>query len=89
MEGAMAKKPDATPNTKSEAETSADAVRAARQAKRDAKAAAAAARAAVIKAAKGRHQDNRKNTFGIAASASKAAAVSRSIISRSRGGRGR
>jgi hypothetical protein len=37
----------------------------------------------------GRQADNRKNAFGIAASASKATAFSRSIISRARGGRGR
>ena len=88
----MAKKPKATPERiqpKSEAEIAADAVRAARQAKREAKAAAAAAKAAVAKPAMGRQADNRKNAFGIAASASKATAFSRSIISRARGGRGR
>ena len=88
----MAKKPKATPERiqpKSEAEIAADAVRAARQAKREAKAAAAAAKAAVAKPAMGRQADNRKNAFGIAASASKATAFSRSIISRSRGGRAR
>jgi hypothetical protein len=37
----------------------------------------------------GRPADVRKNAFGISASASKATAVSRSIISRARGGRGR
>ena len=88
----MANKPKATPERiqpKSEAEIAADAVRAARQAKREAKAAAAAAKAAVAKPAMGRQADNRKNAFGIAASASKATAFSRSIISRARGGRGR
>ena len=88
----MAKKPAATTKEtrpQTEAEMAADAVRAARKAKRDAKAAAAEARAAVKKPAMGRQADNRKNAFGIAASASKATAVSRSIISRARGGRGR
>jgi hypothetical protein len=88
----MAKKPVGTPNEmrpKTEAEIAADAVRAERQAKRAAKAAAAEARAAVKKPAMGRQAHNRKNAFGIAASASKATAVSRSIISRARGGRGR
>ena len=87
----MAKKPKAEPNkmpTKTEAELAADKVRAERKAKREAKAAEAAARAAVTKPGMGRH-DGRKNAFGIQASASKAASVSRSIISRSRGGRGR
>lgn len=87
----MAKKPEATPNatrTPSEAETAADKVRAERQAKRAAKAAAAQAKAAVKKPGTSR-PDNRKNVSGIAASASKATAVSRSIISRARGGRGR
>ena len=88
----MAKKREAKPNetrTQAEAEQAAEAVRAARQAKREAKAAAAAARAAVKKPAMGRQADIRKNSFGIAASASKATAFSRSIISRARGGRGR
>lgn len=87
----MARKAKATPtvaNAAAEAETEADKVRQERQAKRLAKAAAAEARAAVMKAGI-RQADNRKNVFGIAASASKATAVSRSIISRSRGGRGR
>lgn len=88
----MAKKPKGTPDEvgpQAEAETAAEKVRAARQAKREAKAAAAEAKAAVKKPAMGRHGDNRKNAFGIAASASKATAISRSIISRARGGRGR
>ena len=88
----MARKAQATPNAapeKSEAETAADKVRAERKAKREAKAAAEAARAAVKKPGMGRPGDGRKNVFGIQASASKAASVSRSIISRSRGGRGR
>lgn len=92
MERTMAKKPEGTPNVmrpQAEAEIEADKVRAARQARRDAKAAAAEAKAAVKKPAFGRQADNRKNAFGIAASASKATAVSRSIISRARGGRGR
>ena len=88
----MTKKPKATPNATpapTEAEIAADKVRAERKAKREAKAAAAAANAAVKKPGMGRPADVRKNAFGIAASASKVTAVSRSIISRSRGGRGR
>jgi hypothetical protein len=88
----MAKKPEATPNetrVPTEAEIAADKVRAERKARREAKAAAAAAKAAVKKPGVGRPADTRKNAFGIAASASKVTAVSRSIISRSRGGRGR
>lgn len=88
----MARKAKATPNAapeKSEAETAADKVRAERKAKREARAAAEAAKAAVKKPGMGRPGDGRKNVFGIQASASKAASVSRSIISRSRGGRGR
>ena len=88
----MARKAQATPNAapeKSEAETAADKVRAERKAKREAKAAAEAAKAAVKKPGMGRPGDGRKNVFGIQASASKSASVSRSIISRSRGGRGR
>ncbi|HEX6942401.1 MAG TPA: hypothetical protein VF128_05705 [Gemmatimonadaceae bacterium] len=80
--------PDATPE-KTEAEMAADKVRAERKARREAKAAAEAAKAAVKKPGMGRPGDGRKNVFGIQASASKAASVSRSIISRSRGGRGR
>ena len=86
----MARKPEAKPNAKrapTEAEIA--AVRAERKAKREAKAAAAAAKAAVKKPGMGRPADGRKNVFGITASASKATAVSRSIISRSRGARGR
>jgi len=88
----MARKPEATPeatHAPTEAEIAADKVRAERAAKREAKAAAAAAKAAVKKPGMGRPGDGRKNVFGIAASASKATAVSRSIISRSRGARGR
>jgi hypothetical protein len=88
----MTRKTEATPNvmrTQTEAELAADKVRAARQAKRAAKAAAAEAKAGVKKPVMGRQADSRKNAFGIAASASKATAVSRSIISRARGGRGR
>ncbi len=88
----MARKPEATPNATrapTEAEIAADKVRAERQARRAAKAAAAEAKAAVKKPGMGRPADGRKNAFGIAASASKATAVSRSIISRARGGRGR
>jgi hypothetical protein len=88
----MAKKPDATPDVPrvpTEAEIAADKVRAERRAKREAKAAAAAAKAAVKKPGMNRPADGRKNAFGITASASKATAVSRSIISRARGGRGR
>ena len=88
----MARKPEATPKAASaptEAEIAADKVRAERAAKRAAKAAAAEAKAAVKKPGMGRPADGRKNVFGIAASASKATAVTRSIISRSRGGRGR
>ena len=88
----MARKPEATPNVTpapTEAEIAADKARAERQARRAAKAAAAEAKAAVKKPGKGWPADRRKNAFGIAASASKATAVSRSIISRARGGRGR
>lgn len=88
----MARKPKAVPTAvpaKTEAEAAADKVRAERQARREAKAAAEAAKAAVKKPGMGRPGDGRKNVFGIQASASKAASVSRSIISRSRGGRGR
>ena len=92
MERTMARKAEGTPNVmrpQTEAQLEADRVREARKAKRDAKAAAAEAKAAAKKPAFGRQADNRKNAFGIAASASKATAVSRSIISRARGGRGR
>ena len=88
----MARKPEATPKATSaptEAEIAADKVRAERKARREAKAAAAAAKAAVKKPGMGRPADGRKNVFGIAASAAKATAVSRSIISHARGGRGR
>lgn len=88
----MAKKPEAATKEArptSEAEIAADAVRAARKAKRDAKAAAAEAKKAVTKPGMGRQAHGGKNAFGIAASASKATAVSRSIISRARGGRSR
>ena len=88
----MARKPEATPNAKrapTEAEIAADKVRAERKAKREAKAAAAEAKAAVKKPGMGGPADARKNAFGIAASSSKATAVSRSIISHARGGRGR
>ena len=88
----MARKPKATPNatrTPTEAEIAADKVRAERQAKRAAKAAAAEAKAAVKKPGMSGPADSRRNAFGIAASASKATAVSRSIISHARGGRGR
>jgi hypothetical protein len=88
----MAKKKEATPNvmrTQTEAEIAADKVRAERKARREAKAAAEAAKAAVKKPGMGRQALDRKNAFGIAASASKATAVTRSIISRARGGRGR
>jgi hypothetical protein len=88
----MARKPDAKPKAEvdpTEAELAADKVRAERKAKREAKAAAEAAKAAFRNPAAGKPGAIHKNKFGIAASASKAAAVSRSIISRSRGGRGR
>ncbi len=87
-----AKNPEGTASEalpRSEAEMAADAVRAARKAKREAKAAAAAAKRAVTKPGMGRQEHGGKNALGIAASASKATAVSRSIISRARGGRGR
>lgn len=87
----MAKRPDGTPNDlrpQTEAEIAADSARAARQAKRAAKAEAAKTRAGA-KSEMGRQSRRDKNAFGIAASASKATAVSRSIISRARGGRGR
>ena len=88
----MPKKSEAKPSAEpspSEAENAADKVRAERKAKREAKAAAAEAKAAAKKPGMGRPGDGRKNVFGIAASATKATAVSRSIISRARGGRGR
>ena len=88
----MARKQEATPKAESaptEAEIAADKVRAERAAKRAAKAAAAEAKAAAKKPGMSRPGDGRKNVFGIAASSSKATAVSRSIISRSRGARGR
>ena len=88
----MAKQPEGTPNERrpqTEAEIAADAVRAARQAKRAAKAAAAEKKAGVKKPEMGKQAHRGKNAFGIAASAAKATAVSRSIISRARGGRGR
>ena len=88
----MTRKPEATPNATrapTEAELAADKVRAERQARRAAKAAAAEAKAAVKKPGMGQPADGRKNAFGIAAGASKGAAVPRSIISRARGGRGR
>ena len=92
MERIMGKKTAETSNvmrTQTEAEIAADKVRAERKARRAAKAAAAEAKAAVKKPGIGRQVLDRKNAFGIAASASKATAVSRSIISRARGGRGR
>ena len=90
----MAGKGKATPSevhTPTEAEvTAAEAVRAERQAVRMAKAAAALqAKVDAKKVGMSRHADRRKNAFGIAASASKATAVSRSIVSRARGGRKR
>lgn len=72
-----------------EAELAADAVRAERAAKRAAKAAAAEAKNRGVKPDMGRQGHGGKNARGIAASASKMTAVTRSIISRSRGGRGR
>lgn len=74
---------------KTEEQLAADQVRAERKAKREAKAAAAAAKAAARKPGMSKLADSRRNTSGIAISASKATAVSRSIISRARGGRGR
>jgi hypothetical protein len=89
----MAGKKEGTPNampTATEAElTSAEKVRNARQAIRTAKAAASQGKVGVTKADKGRQADRRKNAFGIAASASKATAVTSAIISRARRGRGR
>ena len=86
----MAAKDKTSPSAATDAEVSAaaDAVRAERKAIRKAKAAAAAAKG-MKKPDVGSHADRRKNAFGIAASSSKATAVSRSIISRGRGGRGR
>jgi hypothetical protein len=92
-ERTMAAKDKASPNAMSAATdaevTAADAVRAERQAIRKPKAAAAQAKGVVKKPDVGSHADRRKNAFGIAASASKATAVSRAIISRARGGRKR
>jgi hypothetical protein len=76
------------PATEAE-KAAADAVRSARQAARMAKAAASQAKGVIRKGDKGLQADRRKNAFGIAASASKATAVSRAIVSRSRGARGR
>lgn len=89
----MAPKKQPTPDTKNAAtgaqSAAADAVRAARQAARAAKAAAEQAKPGGQKPGMGRQADRRKNAFGIAASSSKATAVSRAIISRGRGARGR
>ena len=79
----------ATAGTAKAGNTAADAVRAARQAAREAKAAAAQAKSVAMNAEMRRHAERRNNAFGIAASASKVTAVSRSIVSRGRGGRGR
>jgi hypothetical protein len=87
----MDKKSEATPEkggTPSDAEITAEKVRAARKAKREEKAAAAAA----VKAAKKNAmnpQGGRKNPFGVPGSVSKGHTVARSIISRARGGRSR
>jgi hypothetical protein len=90
----MAEKGTATPNavrTESEAEmTPAEMVRAAQQLLRAEKGSVAQAKVVARKIdPKGRQADRRKNAFGIAASASKATAVSRAIISHARGGRKR
>jgi hypothetical protein len=88
----MDKKTEATPGkggTPSEAELTAEKVRAARKAKREAKAAAAAAAKAAKKNAIGPQAGGRKNPFGVPGSVSKGHTVSRSIISRARGGRSR
>jgi hypothetical protein len=87
----MAAKDKTSPSAATDAEvTAADLVRAERKAIREAKAAAAAqAKGVARKSNVGSPADRRKNAFGIAASASKATAASRGIISRGRGGRGR
>jgi hypothetical protein len=89
MAGKEKAKPKVQPTPTDAEMAAADAVRAARQAARAAKAAAAQEKAAVRKAAMGRHADRHKNAFGIAGSAAKATSVSRNIVSRNRGGRGR
>jgi hypothetical protein len=89
----VARKSRATPEPQGEPteaqKAAADKVRAERQAKREAKAAAAKAAEEARKAAMGPQRGGRKNPFGIAASAAKATSVTRSIISRARGGRSR
>lgn len=89
----MAGKGKAIPNatrTATDAEhTAPEEVRTVRQVMLTAKAAALKAKGVVKQPDMGRQADRRKNAFGIAASASKATAVSRSIVSRGRGGRGR
>ena len=88
----MAAKDRVSPNAMSAATdaevTAADAVRAERQAIRKPKTPPAPAKG-VVKQSDVGYADRRKNAFGIAASASKATAVSRAIISRARGGRKR
>jgi hypothetical protein len=92
----MTGKGKAKPNVRAmDAEaTAAEAVPVKQQATRTAKAAASPGKADAKKAAAkrvgmGGQADRQKNAFGIAASASKATAVSRAIISRARGGRNR
>jgi hypothetical protein len=89
----MTAKDNASPNAMNattDAEVkAAHPVPAEQQAIRKPKAAAAQAKGVVKQSDVGRHADRRKNAFGIAASASKATAVSRAIISRARGGRKR
>jgi len=93
-ENTMTEKGEATPNAvptevRLTAAEAADAVRAKRQAVRAAKAAAAQAKVDARKVGMSHHAARQKNALGIAASASKASAVSRAIVSRGRGGRKR
>lgn len=90
MAGKKKAKPVAERPATDAEKAAADAVRAERQAAREAKAAAAAqAKGPMKKLDLARHADRQKNAFGIAASASKATGVARSIVTRGRGGRGR
>ena len=89
MAGKKKAKPAAERPATDAEKAAADAVRAERKAAREAKAAAAQAKGPMKKLDLVRHADRQKNAFGIAASSSKATAVTRSIVSRGRGGRGR
>jgi hypothetical protein len=89
----MGRKPKGAQNARispTELENVADKVQIDRQAKQEAKAAAKEARkAAMKKPVIGPQGPGRNKDFGIRGSAAKATSISRSIISRSRGNRGR